>query len=486
MYGRMYMGKKKIKNDGIYFTGESSVDVTGSQYVVKFGDYQCLLECGLHQSRSNDYLDSYRINAAKFKFNPAEIDFLFVAHPHIDHCGLIPRLVKEGFRGKIISTKQTAMVMKPLLLNSCYIVNDEARVLSKRYGRQYKPLYDEEDVYTTLELLHTYDEYDTIYTLNDVVSFQWLKNSHCVGAAQLQLILSDNRKTKKILYTSDIGALDTRNHYLEDTEIPTMFNDVVIMESTYGNPARINKKTRSFDVEHLRVAINTVIERKGSVVLPCFSFSRTQEILTTLYDIFGNDDNFDIPIIVDSKLSCEICDLYNELLTGFNFEYWNKVYSWKNVQFISEKVDSQACLSDNRPKIIISSSGFCTNGRVVNYIQKYLKDENSMIIFSGYIGDNPSYLSYKIKNYHSHKDIKINKILIPNKADCITLSTFSSHAGHDDLVKYGSSLLTNKLILVHGSSDSKQYLADELKDAISKNDKTYRVIPSNKDMFVRL
>lgn len=480
------MGKKKIKNDGIYFTGESAVDVTGSQYVVKFGDYQCLLECGLHQSRSNDYLDSYRINSAKFKFKPSEIDFLFVAHPHIDHCGLIPRLVKEGFRGKIISTNQTAMVMKSLLLNSCYIVNDEARILSKRYGRQYKPLYDEEDVYDTLELLHTYDKYDTVHKLNDVISFQWLKNSHCIGAAQLQLILSDNRKTKKVLYTSDIGALHTRNHYLENTEIPTMFNDVVIMESTYGNPAKINKKTRNFDVEHLRVAINTVIERKGSVVLPCFSFSRTQEILTTLYDIFGSDDNFNIPIVVDSKLSCEICDLYNELLTESNLEYWNKVYSWKNVQFISEKADSQACLSDNRPKIIISSSGFCTNGRVVNYIQKYLKDINSMIIFSGYIGDNPSYLSYRIKNYHSHKDIKINKVLTPNKVDCITLSTFSSHAGHNDLVKYGSSLLTNKLILVHGSSDNKKYLADKLKDAISKNNKTYKVIPSSKDMFVRL
>lgn len=480
------MGRKKIKNDGIYFTGESAVDVTGSQYVVKFGDYQCLLECGLHQSKSNDYLDSYRINSAKFKFKPSEIDFLFVAHPHIDHCGLIPRLVKEGFRGKIISTNQTAMVMKSLLLNSCYIVNDEARILSKRYGRQYKPLYDEEDVYDTLELLYTYDKYNTIHKLNDVISFQWLKNSHCIGAAQLQLILSDNRKTKKILYTSDIGALHTRNHYLEDTEIPTMFNDVVIMESTYGNPAKINKKTRSFDVEHLRVAINTVIERKGSVVLPCFSFSRTQEILTTLYDIFGSDDNFNIPIIVDSKLSCEICDLYNELLTGDNFEYWNNVYSWKNVQFISEKADSQACISDDRSKIIISSSGFCTNGRVVNYIQKYLNDVNSMIIFSGYIGDNPSYLSYRIKNYHNHKDIKINKVLTPNKADCITLSTFSSHAGHNDLVKYGSSLLTNKLILVHGSSDNKKYLADKLKDAISKNNKTYKVIPSSKDMFVRL
>ena len=313
-----------------------------------------------------------------------------------------------------------------------------------------------------------------------------MKNAHCIGAAQLQLILSNEQKTKKILYTSDIGALVTKNHYLENTEIPTMFNDVVIMESTYGSSARINRKTRAFDIEHLRVAIETVMERKGSVILPCFSFSRTQELLTTLYDIFGNDDNFNVPIIIDSKLSCEICDLYNELLNGDDLEYWNKVYTWKNVKFISEKNDSQACLSDNTPKIIISSSGFCTNGRIVKYLQKYLKDVNSMIIFSGYIGDNPSYLSYRIKNYRDHKDIKINKEQIPNKADCITLSTFSSHAGHNDLIKYGSSLLTNKLVLVHGSEESKLCLADKLKEAISKNNKTYKVIPSVKGMVVHL
>lgn len=480
------MGKKKIKSDGIYFTGESANDVTGSQYIVKFGNYQCLLECGLHQSKSNDYLDSYRINSEKFKFKPEEIDFLFVAHPHIDHCGLIPRLVKEGFHGKIIATEKTAKVMKPLLLNSCYIIEDEARVLSKRYNREYKPLYTEEDVYKTFDLIYEYGNYNEIIKLNDTISFQWLKNAHCIGAAQLQLILSNEQKTKKILYTSDIGALVTKNHYLENTEIPTMFNDVVIMESTYGSSARINRKTRAFDIEHLRVAIETVMERKGSVILPCFSFSRTQELLTTLYDIFGNDDNFNVPIIIDSKLSCEICDLYNELLNGDDLEYWNKVYTWKNVKFISEKNDSQACLSDNTPKIIISSSGFCTNGRIVKYLQKYLKDVNSMIIFSGYIGDNPSYLSYRIKNYRDHKDIKINKEQIPNKADCITLSTFSSHAGHNDLIKYGSSLLTNKLVLVHGSEESKLCLADKLKEAISKNNKTYKVIPSVKGMVVHL
>lgn len=480
------MAKKKLKSDGIYFTGESAKDVTGSQYYIKFKNVNCLLECGLHQSRSNDYLDSYKINSAKFKFKPSEIDYLFVAHPHIDHCGLIPRLVKEGFNGKIIATRNTAAVMKQLLLNSCYIVMEEARILSKRFSREYKPLYEEEDVYRAMALVEVYNDYGKIYELDDTTSFQWLKNSHCIGAAQLQLIFSSKEKTRKVLYTSDIGSLNTKNHYLENTEIPQMFNDVVIMESTYGDDSRISKKTREFDIEHLRVAVETTLERKGSVILPCFSFSRTQELLTTLYDIFGNNKKFKTDIVVDSKLSCDICDLYSDMLSDDDLAYWGKVYNWSNVKFISDKNDSQACLADDNPKIIISSSGFCTNGRIVKYLQKYLEDVNSMIIFSGYVGDNPSYLSYRIKNYRNNKHININKVQIANKADCITLSTFSSHASHNDLIKYGSSLKTNKLILVHGSEESKKCLNEKLKVAISKNNKTYRVQSSTKDMIVHL
>lgn len=480
------MSKKKLKGDGIFFTGKASEEVTGSQYLVRFGDYQILLECGLHQSKSNSYLDSYKINSEKFQFKPSEIDFLFVAHPHIDHCGLIPRLVKEGFRGKIIATENTATIMKPLLLNSCYILNDEARLLSKRYKREYKPLYEESDVHTALRLVNAYCEYNTVYQLNEAISFQWLKNSHCVGAAQLQLIMSDKGKTRKILYTSDIGALHTNNHYLTDTEIPAMFNDVVIMESTYGESKRDTKKTRGFDVEHLRVSINTVLERGGSAIMPCFSFSRTQELLTTLYDIYGSDENFATQIIVDSKLSCDISKLYSSVLDGKDLEMWESVYNWQNVKFVSEKTDSQHCVTDPAPKIVISSSGFCTNGRIVNYLKQYLKDPNSMVIFSGYTGDNPTYLSYRIKNYREHKFISINKEQIANKADCITLSTFSSHANHSDLIKYGSSLNTNKVILVHGSAEGKKCLSEKLKEAISKNDKTYRVMSAFRGMIVHL
>lgn len=444
------------------------------------------MECGLHQSVSNSYLDSYKINSAKFKFNPRDIDYVFVGHSHIDHIGLLPRLCKEGFHGKIIITDSSAQIADALLKNCAYILEDEARVLSKRYNREYKPIYIEEDVHHTLDHFCIYDKYNVVHKIDDVVSFMLLKNAHCVGAAQIVLFLTDGNKCRKILYSSDIGALNTKNHYVPDTEIYNGFVDFAIMESTYGNPKKINKKTRAFDTEHLRVAADTVLERNGSLILPAFSFSRTQELLTELYGIFGNDENFNSDIIVDSKLSCELCNVYDNVLNGDAKRLWSNVSSWKNLKLIKDKSESQACIADNVPKIVITSSGFCTNGRVVKYLEKYLRDANSMIVFSGYTGNNPSYLSYRIQNYKEHKTININKKPVPNRADCITMSTFSSHANNDDLVTYGSSLNTNKLILVHGAQDAKEILRKQLQDAISKNNKTYRVLSSSKDMVVHL
>lgn len=476
--------KKKLKEDGILFCGNNATDVTGSIALIKFGGKQILLECGLYQD--NSYLEAYKVNSEKFKFDPSEIDYVFVGHTHIDHIGLLPRLVKEGFNGKIILTYATSVMAKYLLLNCAFIVADEARVLSKRYGREYEPLYLEDDVWKTIKLFHIYNEYDFLYELDDVVTFQWLKNSHCVGAAQLQLILDDGLKKRKILYTSDIGALETKNHYVENTEVPQFYNDICIMESTYGVNTRVSNKTREFDVEHLKVAINTVLERQGTVVLPAFSFSRSQELLTTLYLLFGEDETFTTPIVVDSMLTCDVCDAYGNVLFDDDYELWDKVYNWKNVKYIKEKTDSQACVLDNTPKIVISSSGFCTNGRILSYLTQYLRDINSMIIFSGFVGTNESYLSYRIKNGKTHKTININKKPVPNRADCITMSTFSSHADFNDLLAYGGNLNTNLLVLVHGSIEAKNCLKEHLKEKISENDKTYKVKCSEKGMIIPL
>lgn len=477
---------KKHHGNFIAFTGESSNDVTGSQYYIQFNGCKVLIECGLHQSSKNSYLESYKINSRKFEFKPSELDYVFLLHAHIDHCGLIPRLVKEGFHGKIIATSETAKIIKPLLMNCCFIIQEEAKILSKKFKRDYKPIYTFDDVKRALDLVETYDSFHTVYYLNDEISFQWFHNSHCIGAVQMQLILGSNGNTRKILYTSDIGALHSNNHYVTDTEIPNVYNDVVIMESTYGAAKRKHYKTRKFDVEHFKAAIDTVLERGGSVVLPCFSFSRTQELLTTLYDIYGCDENFKTDIVVDSKLSCEISELYYDLLKDNDWHYWNEICHWENVRFITEKEDSKRCLSESSQKIIISSSGFCTNGRIINYLKKYLRDSRSMIIFSGYIGDNPSYLSYRIKHFKKHKTISIFKEDVPNKADCMSLSTFSSHANYDDLITYGSSINTSKLVLVHGSTESKKCLSDGLRKAISERNKTFRVITSFMGMVIHL
>lgn len=476
--------KAKLKDDGILFCGNNAKDVTGSMIYIRFANKQILLECGLLQD--NSYLVAYKANSEKFKFKSDELDYVFVGHSHIDHIGLLPRLIKEGFHGKIIMTYPSSVMSKYLLLNCAFIVNDEARVLSKRYNREYEPLYTEEDVYKTLDYINVCNEYNHVYKLDDVVSFQWFKNSHCVGAAQLQLILNDGIKTKKILYTSDIGALNTKNHYVENTEIPATFSDISIMESTYGLNTRTIKKTREFDVEHLRVAIETVLERQGSIILPAFSFARSQELLTTLYLLFGENEDFKTDIVVDSMLTCDICQAYEDVLDSDFHELWTKVYNWKNVKYVREKLESKAWVNDSIPKIVISSSGFCTNGRILSYLDKYLRDVNSMICFSGFVGTDDSYLSYRIKNGKTHKTININKVPVPNKADCITMSTFSSHANFDDLLQFGSNLNTNQLVLVHGSTEAKNCLKEHLREEISKNDKCYKVKCSEKDMIIPL
>jgi len=462
----------------------NSTDVTGSCIVIKYSGKQILLEMGLFQS--NSILDAYKVNTEKYKFDPKEIDYCFVNHSHLDHCGLLARLVKEGFKGKIITSHGCATFFEKMFLNSSFILDSEARMLTKKFKREYYPIYIEDDVYRALDFVYEFDDYDKVYKLDDIVSFKWYRNSHCVGAKQLQLILNGKDGKTSILYTSDIGSINSKNHYVENTEICKEFNKFTIMESTYGEKSRINKKTRDFDIEHLRVAINTVMERKGKVLLPAFSFSRTQELLTTIYELYHKDKSFIYDVVVDSKLSCEICDLYGEVLTGSDLKLWNKVCNWKNVKFISEKADSTGCVKDTKPKIVISSSGFCTNGRVVGYLQEYLKDDKNMIVFSGYVGSDSSYLSYRIKNFKDNKTLTINKKPILNRADCITLSTFSSHASHDELVEIGSELNTEKIILVHGSTQAKLDLQKDMQEAISKKDKTSRVICSTKDMVVHL
>ena len=470
------------------FSGFAANDVTGSEVAINYNGKNILIECGLHQS--SDILEAYNVNSQKLPIKASKIDYVFVMHPHIDHIGRIPLLFKRGFKGKIITTPETKIIAKDLLLNSAFIAESDARFLSKKYHRNYTPLYDEFDVNTVMDFFVTYDKNNFIFKLDDTVSFQFFNNSHCVGACSLQLILSNGSETKRITYTSDIGAINTNNSFVDNLDyvgLTETYSDFFIGESTYGDGKRDTRRSRKKDLEILRSAILNTIESGGTVVNPSFSFARTQEMIKCIYNLFKDDEKFgDTEVVIDSLLSVQMCEDYLLALKGANLAEWQEIMSWKNLRFIKDKKESIANVADKTPKVIISSSGFCMNGRILDYLKAHIENENDTIIMSGFCGADKSYLGYRIKNAKPNETIKIGGCCYRNSAHLINLTTFSSHADFKDLTKIYSNLKTNKLILVHGSEMAKSNLKEVLKEKISNNNLTYKVVSSTKGMVINL
>lgn len=480
---------KKLKSDGIYCLGQASGDaVTGSSYLVKFGNSRILLECGLYQSSTNSYIDAYKVNSRPFEYKPKTINAVVVGHPHIDHAGLLPRLVAEGYSSPIYATSKTISLLKPLLMNSQAILENEAKLLSKKYKRVYKPLYTIEDVKKTLDLMVSCDDaYNDAISIAENISLKLLHNSHTIGSVQVELICRDELRTKKILYTSDIGGFKTDNHFVDGLEPANGYYDFVIGESTYGHRADSGRK-RKTDLDLMKTVINESVEQGGSVLFSAFSFQRTQELLVSLWEIYGSDHNFNIPVVVDSTLSVEICKLYTKLLEGNDLVTWQNVISWRNLRLITDKNKSDLCMADTlTPKIVISSSGFMTAGRSVKWCKTLLDDSNNAIFLSGYVGSSREFLSYRLKNASPHERVKINGVYVSCEASIHQLLTFSSHMSHHDLVEYygGKYFDCEKLILCHGRDSAKIALKSDIDVNKEKNNRTYKVLVGNVGMLVR-
>lgn len=480
---------KKLTSDGIYCLGQASGgQVTGSCYLVKFGQSRVLLECGLYQSATNSYIDAYKINSRPFEFKPKSIDAVVIGHPHIDHTGLLPRLVAEGYSSPIYATSKCIAIMRPLLLNSQAILENEARLLSKKYRRDYKPLYTIADVKKTIKLLTPCDiAYNESLNIAPGITLGIDSNSHTVGSVQIRLYLRDELRTKKILYTSDIGAIKTENHFVDKFKPIEGYFDVVIGESTYGCQTDSHRK-RKTDLELMRTTIDETLDKGGTVLMSAFSFQRTQELLYSLWVLYGSDRNFNTAIIIDSRLSVEICKLYSRLLDGDDLDLWQQIMSWENLRLVSEKSESDMYIADkSTPKIVISASGFMTAGRSVAWCRELLGDKRNAIILSGYTGSSREFLSYRLKNAKPHDIVKINGSPVKCEASIRTLLTFSSHMPHRDLVGYygGRYFDCEKLILCHGSDEAKSALKVDVEKEKEKNNKTYKILLGNIGMLVR-
>lgn len=474
------MSKKKKTKIKISFIGNNSCDVTGSMILIETEYKNILLECGMIQS-FNSIVD-YKENAKSFPFKPQNIDYVFLGHAHIDHTGRLPKLVKDGFCGKIITTEITAKLLKPMLTDSANIIRKDAEYISKKRGIIFEPFYNEDDIVNTLDLTYEYD-YGIVYELDENVSFKLLHNSHLIGACQIELFLKTSTgHIEKILYTSDLKGLQNKNHYVEDTEFCTK-SSVVISECTYGAIGKNNKENRNKDLEKIKTVVNQVcLMDKGKLLIPVFSLSRAQEILTNLYNLFGEDKDFKIPIVMDSPLIWEITKVYKEALTGEHKKLFDKVCSWGNVRFIKDYNESKVCMRDNTSKIVLSSSGFLHKGRSVQYLKEYISSVKNHIIFVGY--SPPNSIASKIKI--GQKNITIDGMRYKNRCGITILNSFSSHIQRDELLNYLKNISTDKICLVHGSMDGKTQFKEDLEKELLKLNKTNKVVAVNKGTTINL
>lgn len=466
----MSKDKNKIR---VSFVGENARDVTGSMTHIETSHYELLLECGLYQS--NSPREDYKINSAKFPFKPRNIDYIFLNHVHIDHSGRIPALFAQGCEGRIICPRGTKELFRILALDSAYIIDRDCEWLT-RTGMKASPFYGSADVYAALEHIDEYD-FGEVIKLNDDISFRFVSSGHIINSAQLELWITEGNQTKKILYTSDLGS-SIPKYYISPFE-PVAKANLAICESTYSDDMRnVTLKDRETDLAKIETVVREIcLEKKGKVLFPTFSLDRTQNILTFLYEMFAGDNDFHIPILIDSPLAIKVTAAYLRLLPDDDRRRLESVLSWENVRIVKDFQESLQYQQSGKPMIVLAASGFMQAGRSRAWVKTILPSSKSHIVFIGFASEGS--LAGKLKTTSAHT-ITIDKKRYACRCGISNLHSFSSHIQHDDMLKYYSDIVCDKLCLVHGEYKSKRVFAKQLQEEISRKNKTNKVIVANK------
>ena len=247
----------------------------------------------------------------------------------------------------------------------------------------------------------------------------------------------------------------------------------------------MNKKDIELDQKKMKAVVEQYcVDNKHRVLIPTFSLDRMPFIIWELYQLFGKDENFKIPVLVDSPLANRLLDCYSSILTDEKKEKFDEMMSWKNIKRVINPEDSKAAISDRNPKIILASSGMLTAGRSLKWVQNILPKEEDCILFVGYAGTDT--LAGKIKNCREQKTININGKPYKNKCQLVDLHSYSSHMQRKDLINYYKGINTEKIYLVHGDKQARMELKEDLEKELENCLKSTRVIIVNKGTKIKL
>lgn len=452
--------------------------MTGSCTKIECNGEIYLFECGLVQG--NTILESHVANKKILeKIKPQKIDVIMIGHCHADHIALIPALYASGrCTARIIVPERSTEIIKEMWLDSAWILFRDSEILSKKAERYIEPLYTKEDVERTLQYIEDYPSYQ-IHHITENLSIRYTPAGHIFLSQQTEVILKDV-VDKTILFTSDLGNTVTQQErvFVDNFE-PVKKANIVIGECTYSQRDRgLTYKDYLKDVQKIKSVIEQYcVDSNNRVILPTFSLDRLPYMMWVIYSIFKNDTEFTVPILIDSPLAIRLLECYQRLLTGDAKQLFDEMMSWKNFRFITEPENSKAAIESIKPAVVCSSSGMLSAGRSVKWVQSALPNANDCILFCGYSTEGS--LAYRIKNGSEQKAITINGKPYKNRANIISLHSFSGHMTRDCLLDYYSSIVADKIYLVH-SDKSKAEFKEDLEQAIHEKLKTTKVILPNR------
>ena len=428
--------------------------VTGANYLLETKKSKVLVDCGLIQGARHAEEKNYE----PFPYDPASIDAVFVTHAHIDHTGRLPKLVKDGFRGKIFMTPPTRDFTEIMLHDSQGLMRDEA----KREKR--KELYTKTDVVKTLEVIEGV-EYGKKIQITQDIQVRFRDAGHILGSSIIEVFINEGQEMR-VVFSGDLGNPPV------PLLRPTTFierADYVIMESTYGDRQHENIDLRKNLLED---AIEDTVSRGGTLMIPAFAMERTQELLYELNLLVENQRVPEVPVFIDSPLAIKATEIYNKYPDYFNkeatylIESGDKVFQFPRLKFTETSEESKAINDVSPPKIIIAGSGMSTGGRILHHERRYLCDPNSTILFIGY--QVAGTLGRRI--FDGAKSVKIFGEEVPVNCEVRAIGGYSAHADQEQLmawvkhIKEGGDL--KKVFAVQGEEGPALALVQFLRDRL--------------------
>jgi metallo-beta-lactamase family protein len=437
--------------------------VTGSKHLLTIASgKQILLDCGLFQGINTDELNQ------QFGFDPAQVDYMVLSHAHIDHTGLIPRLVRKGFQGPIYTTSATIDLCEVMLMDSARIQERDLERVNERRQRRSQPeleaLYDEDDVRRALDQMVAVG-YNTPFVICDEVTGLLTDAGHLLGSASVSLTIRENGAEKQLFFSGDIGRPDDKILRSPET-FPQA--DYIICESTYGD--RLHEAEPDMKAHLLRIVQQTCIEGRGKLIIPAFAVDRTQELIFALDQLSSEGSLPRLPVYIDSPMSVKATEVMRDHEEDFNpdiLAYIKKdgdAFNFPNLHYVADVESSKAINDSREPCIIIAPSGMAEAGRIKHHIKNNIEKPNTTILLVGYAS--PTSLGGAIKR--GDKEVTIFGDRYPVRARVEVMDSFSAHGDYREMIQFLSCqdpTRVKNVFLVHGEYD-KQVIWKEKLEAV--------------------